>query len=123
MAETKEEKIAKALEVEVAKLPIGPLEEYGSFEDWLESAEGEKAIRQRVWELCRKLGYTYQLLSLPNGDNNLYAIRFVHGELIPIRGADYFDAEQFTDSELPEKEQDLLLWLADRLAEKGEKVD
>lgn len=115
MAESKEEQIAEALEIEVSKLSVGQLEEYGSFEDWLASAEGEKAIRQRVRELCRERNLLIAIELHPKGAElfNLHDLNLSQEES-KRRNPIWFVLN-------PENDiwEEALLWLA----EKGENID
>jgi len=102
MAETKEEKILAACGH--SNLSWG----------FLTKERKEKAIRQRIDKLLDELHLFYNHNRSPYNDkvSNMISI----SGLLKVKRS-----VQFSDSELPEKEQDLLLWLADKLAERKEK--
>lgn len=118
MDKSREEKIMNALGGSIIELaPLKSTHEYTM----------EAAVRQRINELLDELGYILfshrdsvpRIATDHENRNNTIKARHYSGV---SNDYPFWLSGRFSDSELPEKERDLLLWLADQLESEIKKL-
>jgi len=123
MDKSREEQIAAILNLEVMNLksdtwyvlPWGQMAKNRELLEELKSPEGQLTVRQRINELLDELNLvrkTWRCSKAIRKKNNSLEIC----NLAPPRETVY--GIWCSDTELPEMKQNLLLWLAERLAER-----